>query len=804
MDAIRTKRLCIVLVALTVIVYLPVWRNDFVNFDDESYITANQHVIGGLSRSGFSWAWGNLHARYWQPLSWLSLQFDAHFFSSRQLDGSIRLSPAAFHGQNLFWHCASTVALFGLLQRLTGAPWRSFLVAALFALHPMHVESVAWATERKDVLSVFFGIATLAAYVRYVEKPNWKRYLGMTVLFLLSLLSKPMLITLPFVLLLLDYWPLRRMFAASSPLEAEGGVTLPRASWRRLLFEKVPMFFIAAAIGMVTLLARKQTGAMVSLTDLPLSARLGNALTAYSWYLLATFRPCELAVFYPHPNVNWSLPSALAGAATLLVLTALTVWQARRRRWLVVGWLWFAGSLLPVIGLAQGGMQAWADRFSYWPHIGLFLAIVWAGAELVERFRVPALVSAGIGAAILGSLGVLTWIQVGYWHDTATLWHRVLAVTKDNAYAYVNLGKYHLDRGELSDAESHFAEAVRISPDAPDYHDFLGVALLSLGKTAEAGDQFRETLVRDPTNTDAWHNLGIARLRQGQTQKAILHFRKVLEMQPESLDVLTALGLALLREGKRQEAEDIFNDVLRRNPSEADACRGLGLVRLARGEWEEAINAFRKALRFNPQLLKAYNDLGVALCRRGLWAHAVPYLYQAVVSQEQVEKHLTRMNGRLPETESIPQIVFYRCQLAFALNRLGELRASSGEYREALKRDPSWPRKFTAKAWELTTAPDVNFRDPHLAFELASQAIEAGNKPSAAMLDTLAAAQAALGQFSEAVQTAEQALKTISDTEPTLVEGIRSRLRLYKQGKMAERLLLSPTSTIHPEPSHAP
>ena len=280
--------------------------------------------------------------------------------------------PAAFHGQNLAWHAASALLLFGLWQRLTGARGRSFLVAALFAVHPMHVESVAWAIERKDVLSVFFGVLTLWAYARYLDRPGWKRYLPLGTAFLLSLLSKPMLITLPFVLLLLDYWPLRR--------------TAPP---RRLVWEKAPLFALAALFAVVTVVLRFEHGALVSLDDVPLLSRVANALTAYGWYLSTTFYPARLAALYPHPYDHWSPAAALAGAAALLSLTALSVWQARRRPWLITGWLWFVVALVPVIGLAQGGKQAWADRFSYWPHIGLFVAVVWGLGECVERCASP-------------------------------------------------------------------------------------------------------------------------------------------------------------------------------------------------------------------------------------------------------------------------------------------------------------------------------------------------------------------------------------------------------------------------------
>ena len=283
------------------------------------------------------------HCGYYQPISWLSLQVDAQLFSGTSPTGDPILSPAAFHAQGLFWHTASAVLLFVLWQRLTGMRWSSFLVAALFALHPLRVESVAWAAERKDVLSVFFGLATLWAYLRYTERPGVLRYLAVMIAMLLSLLSKPMLLTLPFVLLLLDYWPLGRTAAVSR---------------RRLLLEKVPLLGLTIGISILTWLTRQHADAIVPLTSLSFSARLANALTAYAWYVGHTFYPVNLAVLYPHPYENWSLSAALVGLATLLVLSGLALWQRRRRPWLIVGWLWFVGTLLPVIGFAQGGTQA--------------------------------------------------------------------------------------------------------------------------------------------------------------------------------------------------------------------------------------------------------------------------------------------------------------------------------------------------------------------------------------------------------------------------------------------------------------
>jgi hypothetical protein len=447
----RLAPLCAALLALTAVAYLPLAGNDFVNYDDPFYVTDRPEVQAGLSGRGFCWAWANGAAPYWLPLTWLSLQFDAHFFSTRGPDGEVVLSPAAFHGENLAWHAAAALVLFAAWYRLSGACWRSFLVAALFAVHPMHVESVAWATERKDVLSAFFGALTLWAYVRYADRPGTKRYLAVLAAYLLSLLAKPMLMTLPCALLLLDYWPLRRWAPGRG-----------RAALGRLVREKAPLFALAAASALITLAAREQHGALVSTSEVPLSARLGNALTAYGWYLSATFWPSGLAALYPHPYENWSAARALAGAGCLLGLTALALWQGRRRPWLLVGWLWFVGTLLPVIGLAQGGAQAWADRFSYWPHVGLFVAVAWGAAELAGRVRLPRPLAAAAGAVALAALAALTWVQVGYWRDSVTLWERAVAVTTDNDRAHQFLAISYQKAGRPEEAMSHLEAAARI------------------------------------------------------------------------------------------------------------------------------------------------------------------------------------------------------------------------------------------------------------------------------------------------------------------------------------------------------
>ncbi len=384
------------LLVLAVVAYLPVWSNGFVDLDDTTYITVRPPVTNGLTFSGLWWDWTNDEAPYWTPLTWLTLQLDASCSSVVTSRGAAILSPAVVHGQNLAWHTAGVLLLFHFWRRLTGQRWRSFLVAGLFAVHPMHVESVAWAIERKDVLSSFLGTLTLCAYVRWVDNPGWKRYLMMATVYLLSLLSKPMLITLPFVLLLLDYWPLRRWIIPGAKAATAGPEAIPL---RTLVREKIPLFIMAALIACITLADRDRHGSLVSLDAVSLSDRLANALASYSWYVSTTFWPTPLAVLYPHPHSDWSPVRVAGGAACLLGVTALSFWQGRRRPWLLVGWLWFVGSLIPMVGLAQGGVQAWADRFSYWPHIGLFVAFIWE-AETWLELPVDALARfpSGVGA----------------------------------------------------------------------------------------------------------------------------------------------------------------------------------------------------------------------------------------------------------------------------------------------------------------------------------------------------------------------------------------------------------------------
>jgi Flp pilus assembly protein TadD len=468
---------------------------------------------------------------------------------------------------------------------------------------------------------------------------------------------------------------------------------------------------LAAAFALVTMLSQGQSGKEVPYSLLPLSDRLANAASAYGWYLVHTFVPINLAVLYQHPGPNWSVPWVLGGTAALLLVTVAAWRQARPRPWFPVGWFWFVGTLLPVIGFVQVGEQAWADRFTYWPHIGLFLVVAWGLGELVERFRVPAPAVAAAGTAALAALAAVTWVQVGYWRDSTALWERALAVTENNHRAHQELGQVALAQGRPDEAADHFAEAVRMRPE-------LG---------------------------GVWRQLAIIRMQQGRPAEAAVGFRRVLELQGGSPRDVYGLGLSLWQSGDRDGAIRTFETAVHIDPADALACHQLGEFQLSLGHPEKAIVAFQQALHLRPQLVPTRSLLGVALGRSGKWDGAVTEQRRVVQGQEQASR-LWEKEGRTPPPGAVAQMVEARCRLAYALEKTGAHSEATAEYRAALQLDPTWPARFAEEARKLATDPDVNRRDPRLALEMISQAIAATGEPSAEQRDVLAAAQAALGQ----------------------------------------------------------
>lgn len=455
---LRTILFCLFLILVSSAVFEGVRTHQFV-FDDLGFISRNSLVKDGLTWNGFIWAFTTRLMGIWHPITWLSHMVDCQLFG---------VAPAGHHLMNLFFHIANTLLLFLLLLFCTKAEWPSFIVAALFAIHPLHVESVAWVAERKDVLSSFFWLLTMWAYVGYVRNPGLRRYALVLICFSLGLMAKPMLVTLPLVLLLWDYWPLRR-WAPQGAAAAETGQPLgnfpyPRISLKRLVWEKIPLFILVVLFSLLAIYAQKAGAMVVSLADIPLGARISNALVAYVSYLGKTVFPLHLAVLYPHPgNVihGWKVLGAALGLA---LLSWIIIRRARNYPYLLVGWLWFLGTLVPVIGLLQVGMQAMADRYTYIPLIGLFIMAAWGMADLLARWRCPKFLLPLVAGTMIVVFGTVAWFQVGYWRNAVSLFQHTLSVTQNNPMIQGALGEALYFRGEVDQALVHFQEAIRVNP----------------------------------------------------------------------------------------------------------------------------------------------------------------------------------------------------------------------------------------------------------------------------------------------------------------------------------------------------
>jgi Flp pilus assembly protein TadD len=554
--------LAALLALVTVALYWPALHCDFVNYDDNVYVTENPHVQGGSSWTTTKWAFSNTQqAAYWAPMLWLSHELACQLFN---------LNPWGHHLINVLLHAANTALVFLLFRRLTGATWRSFLMAALFGWHPLRVESVAWITERKDVLSAFFGLLALIAYVRYVEQsrvqgPKSKVFYGLALLFFaLGLMSKPMLVTWPFVMLLLDYWPLQRLASGArfSTLDF------------RLFREKIPFFGLSVVSCVVTYLMQQRGHTVVQFGSLPLSARMGNALISYCRYLGKLFWPVDLAVFYPHPGY-WPTIQVLLAGSGVLVITVLFVLAWRRYPFLLMGWLWFVGTLVPVIGLVQAGAVAMADRFTYLPSLGILIPVIWSVNELTWRWRQRrvVLLVAG-GAATLLCIG-MTQQQLGYWRDSETLFRHALAVTRNNYFAHNNLGTALDEKGRTAEAISQFQEAIQLAPDFVEAHYNLGIALLEQGQIDEAIGQFQEALRLKPDYTEAYYNLGNAFLSRGRIDSAIHQFQEAIRLKPDYAEAHNNLGTALGMKDQIDEAIGQFQEALRLKPDDTKARNNL-------------------------------------------------------------------------------------------------------------------------------------------------------------------------------------------------------------------------------------
>src|SRR6184192_2906790 len=586
----------LILLGLAVVtfgIYAQLIGHRFITFDDPTYIQKNPMVNRGVTLAGLAWAFTTFYAGNWHPLTWIAHMIDSQLFGMNA--GRHLLINALIHATN-------TLLVFWFLLRTTRTRWPSALVAALFALHPLHVESVAWASERKDTLSTLFGLLSLIAYVRYVDAPSGIRYLWTGMTLALGLLAKPMLVTWPFVMLLLDYWPLRRWQSAKG--KAETG------KLRKLILEKIPFFILVAASAVITLVAQSRGGAVRTLAHEPLALRLSNTLVSYAKYLLLTFWPNDLAVYYPlapRGIPGWQI----VGAAFLLIgITAFCFLQRKIRPYLIVGWLWFLGTLVPVIGLVQVGGQTMSDRYFYIPSIGLFIALVFGLADIAERRRVAPWLSAAIANVVLLVLATLTNAQIHRWNDSITLFKHALTVAPSNVIAENNLGLAMHKNGQLDEAAAHFEKALQIQPN--DYTALLtmGVTRFYQGRVPEAIEYAQATIRSEPDSPKAHNLLGMALAKQNRNDAALDEMRRAVKLAPKNAEIRNNLGLALAQLGRIPEAIDEFHEAVRLDPDNAAAAHAnLGWALLGSGKARESIPEFEAALQLNPQSKLAADGL---------------------------------------------------------------------------------------------------------------------------------------------------------------------------------------------------
>jgi protein O-mannosyl-transferase len=545
---------------LALAVFWPVRQFEFVNYDDLEFVVENPHVASGLSTSNVVWAFAHPYTATGGPLTWISHMLDVESFG---------MDAGAHHVTSLVLHLCNSLLLLAVLARMTGSTGRSACVAALFAVHPLHVESVAWVSERKDVLSTLFWLLTMWAYVSYARKPGWRRYALVLTFFTLGLLSKPMVATLPFVLLLLDLWPPNRLPAGKDFWHQAGRLTL----------EKLPLFVLAAASIALTLVAQREIDAVAAFENLPLSIRLSNAASSYVAYIGKMIWPQGLAAFYPYHEPPLSIAAVAACAAGLVAMTVAAVVAVRRAPYVTVGWLWYVGTLVPVIGIVQVGGHAMADRFTYIPLVGLFILIAWGGAALLTRAGLPRAGVVAPAALAVAACAVVARGQVLHWSNAVALWQQATLVSRDNARAHANLGVALARDGRRDAAIVEYQEALRLDPRSAETHNNLALALADERQAENALAHYLEAVRLKPDYPNAHTNLGNLLDDRGRTAEAIGHYREAIRLAPDHALARMNLAVALAKQGQLAEAIAQLEAVLRLEPGNQDAKKMLGAIR---------------------------------------------------------------------------------------------------------------------------------------------------------------------------------------------------------------------------------
>ncbi len=589
-EQLWTGLICLALAAAVLAVFSGAFQCDFVNYDDPSYVTSNAEVKQGLTGPGAAWAMTTGAASNWHPLTWISHMADVSLYG---------LDPRGHHLTSVLLHAVNAVLLFLLLRELTGATGRSAAVAALFALHPLRVESVVWISERKDVLSTLFWILAVWTYARYVRQRRPFHYALSLIFFVLGLMSKPMVVTLPFVLLLMDYWPLRRKEPAA-----------------RLLWEKAPYFALSAVSCVITVVVQHRGGAISQMAALSLGARVANLFVSYARYLQKMFWPVNLSILYPHLR-QWPVWAVTVAIVVLTLITAGVVWRRRAQPYLLAGWLWFLGMLIPVIGLVQVGIQSMADRYTYLPSVGVWIMVVWGAHEALARLRDGRVILGGATAVALTICALLTVKQTSYWRDSQALFQHAVDVTENNYLAYNNIGYYLSNKGKGAEAMPFYKRSLEINPNYEDAHNNLGFVLAGMGSNNEAIAEYLSALSLNSNLTEAHNNLGNALNAVGQSDAAISEFRTALEEDPHHAQAHNNLGVTLATHGRLDEAIEQFQMAIRARPDYTSAHSDLGNAYALQGKFDEAIAQYRYCLKLDPHDAQLRNNLGNALSQQG-------------------------------------------------------------------------------------------------------------------------------------------------------------------------------------------
>jgi len=660
------------LIVITAAVYSPVRHHEFINFDDGGYVYENEHVQKGLTPDSIKWAFTLVKSdekSYWHPVTWLSHMLDCQLFG---------LNAGYHHLSNLLFHLLNVLLLFLLLYRMTGEVWKSGMVAALFALHPVNVDSVAWIAERKNLLSTTFWMLTLLAYIRYAAKPSALRYLLIMMVFSIGLMAKPMLVTLPCALLLLDFWPLYRFqwfrenWLHQEALPSAGRAVFQTASISRLVLEKIPLLMLSFAAIWLSFLSLQKNSQILTEAAQPIGLRIANALVSYLHYLWKMIWPSNLAIFYPFPN-EIPLWQPVAAVIALIGITALAIVHSRRKPYLATGWFWYLGTLTPVIGIIQGGLWPQiADRWAYIPFIGVFIAMAWAGWAFLSRSCAKAWAGAGISIFLLVLLASLTTKQLTYWKNTDTLFQHTLNVTRDNYYAHVLVGRFFSAAGDHDKALRHFQKALDLQPVFDMAHESMGDtyvlqkkydqailhyqkalfisisdplllikignAYAGMGNHHQAIQFYLESLSIDPDDPSAYSNLGAAYYFIGQLEAAAQNLKKAIELKPDYAEAYYNLGLVEIKTGNAQPATTYFKQAVKINPDYADAHNSLGKICFQSGDMAKALLHFKEVTRISAKDASAYYNIGIILYTQHETSQAAQYFQKALEINPAYEK----------------------------------------------------------------------------------------------------------------------------------------------------------------------